>query len=134
MEEQPQRIVPGAPPPTPLSKSQKKKRSKAKPKTGETGTSPNGSSPVGADTSELPDVHESTVVAVQSETSHTLDDSESKPSPIVELISKRLKATAKKVVSILPLSDPAKHAVIRALTDAPLRTGYRLMHLWTPKN
>ncbi|KAF8893392.1 hypothetical protein BD779DRAFT_1620446 [Infundibulicybe gibba] len=115
-----QRVVPGAPPPTPLSKSQKKKR-KAKSK-------PEGSvdSPVAVPdptsaaliekAPEASDVQDGSVAAdlvVQPEVdAPPLPEEEVllKPSPIVDLIHKRLKATTKKIsrISIYASTDPEK--------------------------
>lgn len=110
-----QRIVPGAPPPAPLSKSQKKKRkSKVKPGA-ENSTDANDIDHPESPSTSLPDVPASAAVekapdsvdvqkdALTAEDAHaeaetpTLPD-ELKSSPVVELISKRLKATTKKMV------------------------------------
>jgi hypothetical protein len=106
-----QRVVPGAPPPATLSKSQLKKLRKAKAKTGE---SPQDS-PV-----EIPDATSAALVekapegseiqsgavtpalVVQSEAQVSQDEnSASKPSAIVELVNKRLKTTNKKIVGLI---------------------------------
>jgi hypothetical protein len=89
-----QRIVPGAPPPAPLSKSQRKKR-KAKSKPGDL------DAPAEHElTPELPDINEGSVTAQVMEPEVQIPESlELKSSPIVELINKRLKATAKKIVN-----------------------------------
>jgi hypothetical protein len=96
-----QRIVPGAPPPTPLSKTQKKKR-KAKAK-GDAPTLPEATS--AAPTETTPDPPETATlvpeVIAQSDSQMSLLPEEEvllKPSPIVDLIHKRLKATTKKIV------------------------------------
>jgi hypothetical protein len=93
------RIVPGAPPPTPLTRSQKKKmQAKRKPalstgdhqnasEDGQNGTAehdPNSAVPESAHQSEAKVLPEEEIVH--------------KPSPITELINKRLKATTKKIV------------------------------------
>ncbi|KAI8993793.1 hypothetical protein BD414DRAFT_456900 [Trametes punicea] len=101
------RIVPGAPPPPPVSKSQKKKRKTAKSKE----ASESDSHVVVPDTTTAAliekapgesDVKEGTVapqlVAQTSEESHT--PVEVKPSPIVEMLNKRLKANGKKITRI----------------------------------
>lgn len=102
-----QRIVPGAPPPTPISKSAKKKR-RAK------GKSEHEDTPAGAEagsvtrterTPEAPEVKETTPAPepiTQSESQGIPIPEEDvllKPSPIVDLVHKRLKATTKKIVS-----------------------------------
>ena len=107
-----QRIVPGAPPPAPLSKSQRKKR-KSKVKTGAEDSndidhpeSPSTSVPdvpATAAVENAPDSGDVQKDAHAPEDAHpeaetpTLPD-ELKSSPVVELISKRLKATTKKMV------------------------------------
>ena len=105
-----QRIVPGAPPPTPLSKTQKKKR-KAKAKSAEPGDAPALSEATSAapteKTPELPETQEATLapeVIAQSDSQMSLLPEEEvllKPSPIVDLIHRRLKATTKKIVFTL---------------------------------
>lgn len=106
-----QRIVPGAPPPTPLSKSQKKKR-----KTKVKSADPIAEAPV-----SIPDATSAALIEKSPETSDVkegfvapellaqpeikatpvLEEEISlKPSPLVELIHKRLKATGKKIVSV----------------------------------
>ncbi len=106
-----QRVVPGAPPPAPLSKNQKKRR-KAKAKPGEA-TGPDSplavpetiSAAVSEKGAENHDEGDSTPApepSIHPESEHTPqveDDLLAKLSPIVELISKRLKATTKKIVS-----------------------------------
>ena len=102
-----QRIVPGAPPPTPLSKTQKKKR-KAKAKSAESGDAPalpevTSAAPTET-TPDPPETQETTLapeVIAQSDSQMSLLPEEEvllKPSPIVDLIHKRLKATTKKIV------------------------------------
>lgn len=106
-----QRIVPGAPPPTPLSKTQKKKR-KAKAKSGEElGDAPAESQALNEQTPE-PSEPQDAVLApepvAQSDSQMSLLPEEEvllKPSPIVDLIHKRLKATTKKIVLNLLFSD-----------------------------
>lgn len=109
------RIVPGAPPPTPISKSQKKKRKSVKPKGGDELSSP----VVVQDTTtanslekspSVTDVKEGLVApALNSMPSGSADDVPQsavdddagyKPSPVVDLVHKRLKATHKKIVSV----------------------------------
>lgn len=111
-----QRIVPGAPPPTPLSKTQKKKR-KAKAKSAEPGDAPAVPEATSAvlteKTPELPEPQEATLapeVIAQSDSQMSLLPEEEvllKPSPIVDLIHKRLKATTKKIVFTLVFSNTA---------------------------
>ncbi|KAH9484939.1 hypothetical protein JR316_0001843 [Psilocybe cubensis] len=113
-----QRIVPGAPPPAPLSKTQKKKR-KAKAK------SENGDAPAVIDTATAPLIEKAPehaeiqdgVVApelvARTESQGTPlpeEDVLLKPSPIVELVNKRLKATTKKIsrITIYAATDPEK--------------------------
>ncbi|PPQ63740.1 hypothetical protein CVT24_004249 [Panaeolus cyanescens] len=111
-----QRIVPGAPPPAPLSKSQKKKRRTK-------GKSEQGDAPSGP---EVPAVHsdkdqpeqeaeESTpapepIVQTESLGTPVPEDELLKPSPIVDLVHKRLKATNKKITRIVSYAamDPEK--------------------------
>jgi hypothetical protein len=111
------RIVPGAPPPTPVSKSQKKKRKTVKGKGSvepdnpaiipdTTAASVSDQKPDASDEKEVaaPPNH---IVAPASEAppSATEDDISYKPSPVVDLVHKRLKAIHKKIVSIvLPLT------------------------------
>lgn len=104
-----QRIVPGAPPPQPLSKSQKKKR--------KTNTKGKLDGPAESPVVETSDIQSATVsekappqedvkegsVAPDLPTEQEVPPAEEefslKPSPIVDLITKRLKATTKKIVS-----------------------------------
>lgn len=108
MSETPTRIVPGAPPPAPLSKSQKKKRKGAKGVDSEAASPLVVSTPLEASQLEAaptaaqikqhlvaPQLTTSVSVDAQS----AVDDSGHKQSPLVELVHKRLKATAKKIVS-----------------------------------
>jgi hypothetical protein len=106
-----QRIVPGAPPPAPLSKSQKKKRkAKVKPTEPSADTSvviPDSISAAliekAPETSAIPEGVIAAELVIQPEPkAPQLPDEEAllKPSPIVDLIHKRLKATSKKIVRI----------------------------------
>lgn len=108
-----QRIVPGAPPPAPLSKAQKKKR-KAKAKSAEPGDAPTPeatSAPPTEKTPEPPETQEAAlapeVIAPSDSQMSLLPEEEVflKPSPIVDLIHKRVKATTKKIVFILVFSN-----------------------------
>lgn len=114
----PQRFVPGAPPPAPLSKSQKKKRKGKKP----SDATPGDISPVSIPDAtsaaltekapELSDIQQGNVAEELVDTSGPVPQVEPKvpilpeeevllkPSPIVDLIHKRLKATTKKIASI----------------------------------
>jgi hypothetical protein len=113
-----QRIVPGAPPPTPLSKTQKKKR-KAKAKSAEPSDVPTvpeaTSAALTEKTPESSEPQEATLLApeviAQSDSQMSLLPEEEvllKPSPIVDLIHKRLKATTKKIVFTLAFSNSAR--------------------------
>jgi hypothetical protein len=104
------RIVPGAPPPTPVSKSQKKKRKAVKGK-GEpdntaiisdtTAASVSDQKPDASDEKEatVPPNHVVGPSASEAPPSTTEDDIGYKPSPVVDLVHKRLKAIHKKIVS-----------------------------------
>ena len=98
-----QRIIPGAPPPTPLSKTQKKKR-KAK-VLGDAPATTDLSVVVSEKTPEPTEVQENTLAPepITRSESHATplpeEDVLLKPSPIVDLVHKRLKATTKKIVS-----------------------------------
>ena len=101
-----QRIVPGAPPPAPLSKSQRKKRkttTKGKTDTEDPATpevSEAHLTPVPEKAAALNPKDGSVLNDAGTAESITLEDEfELKPSPIVDLIHKRLKATTKKIVS-----------------------------------
>ncbi|KIM78917.1 hypothetical protein PILCRDRAFT_824042 [Piloderma croceum F 1598] len=106
------RIVPGAPPPAPVSKSQKKKRKAVK---GKGSAEPDN--PIIPDTTaasisdpkpDAPDEIEATVPpnhvvapsASEAPPSTTEDDIGYKPSPVVDLVHKRLKAIHKKTARI----------------------------------
>jgi hypothetical protein len=104
-----QRIVPGAPPPAPVSKSQRKKRKTQKKGDDENGIeSPviaNAPGSIGTANSEHNYAEEKPAEAPTApETAGTqtpaLVDEEAKPSPIVDFIGKRLKQTTKKIVCI----------------------------------
>ncbi len=101
------RIVPGAPPPAPVTKSQKKKRKGPKTKEG----SDAGSHVVVPDTTsaaliekapEEAEIKEGVVapqlVAQPSEDAQT-PTTDVKPSPVVEMLNKRLRTNGKKIVS-----------------------------------
>ena len=93
------RIVPGAPPPAPLTKSRKKKLlAKRKPA--------HADPPVASSEGQNDAVQDGPDTAAPPETPHESehkvppeDEVVYKPSPLAELIHKRLKATTKKIVS-----------------------------------
>lgn len=107
------RIVPGAPPPTAASKSQKKKRKSVKVKdSGETDSPVVVPDTATVSVSEkvpgLSDVKEgviapglvTTTSVSASDVPHSVLEEEGyKPSPVVDLVHKRLKAIHKKIVS-----------------------------------
>ncbi|KAF5328837.1 hypothetical protein D9619_011689 [Psilocybe cf. subviscida] len=106
-----QRIVPGAPPPAPLSKSQKKKRkTKAKGDNEETTPTPTVADATSAaliETAPEPSEVEEGVLAPEliartDSQGVTIPEEDVllKPSPIVDLVHKRLKATSKKISRI----------------------------------
>jgi len=114
-----QRIVPGAPPPAPLSKTQKKKRKAktAKSENDDAPTTPELTTNNAALTEKAPEPAEIQEGAVAPELIARTDsqgitipeeDVLLKPSPIVDLVHKRLKATTKKIVS----SDRILHYLI----------------------
>ncbi|KAF8971169.1 hypothetical protein BDZ97DRAFT_1693864 [Flammula alnicola] len=113
-----QRIVPGAPPPAPLSKTQKKKRkAKGKSEHDDTPAVPEATSaPPSEKAPEQPEAEEGTPApetVVQTESQGTIFPEEDvllKPSPIVDLVHKRLKATTKKIsrITIYAATDPEK--------------------------
>jgi hypothetical protein len=106
-----QRIVPGAPPPAPLSKSQKKKRKGKKPtdSTPESPTildlssaAPTEKAPESVETREGSIAPEPSAQPESLATPIPEEDLLLKHSPIVELVTKRLKATTKKIVRCFP--------------------------------
>ncbi|KAF8876704.1 hypothetical protein CPB84DRAFT_1752363 [Gymnopilus junonius] len=115
------RIVPGAPPPTPLSKSQvKRRKAKAKARTDGDDTP---ATPLTATTPLATEkARESSEPRESSLAPETINRSESqatplpeedvllKPSPIVDLVHKRLKATTKKIgrITVYASTDPDK--------------------------
>jgi len=103
------RIVPGAPPPAPISKSQKKKRKTVKPQSSDHDGSVNVPDTASAalidhaPTSD--DVNGGHVAPELTTRAESLEATTPVPgapiySPVVELISKRLKATTKKILRI----------------------------------
>ena len=95
-----QRIVPGAPPPIPLSKTQKKKR-KAKAKSADAAAPETSAAEKTPEPSDPQEALLAPEVIQQSDSQMSLLPEEEvllKPSPIVDLIHKRLKATTKKIV------------------------------------
>lgn len=126
-----QRIVPGAPPPTPLSKSQqKKKRKVAGAKRTDGSDGPDVATPKDAalidhapttdntDPSLLAPPEEVAVAAAASETiadiapsfiePFLLANTHKKPSAVVELVNKRYRALTKKIVRSLSMSPGEK--------------------------
>ncbi|KAJ7497260.1 hypothetical protein FB451DRAFT_1210646 [Mycena latifolia] len=116
MASEPLRIVPGAPPPKEISKSARKKR-KPKSKT-ETSTPDVLESSSAALIEKAPEASEiqegalapELVVQPEPEAPVTEEEILLKPSPIVDLIHKRLKATSKKIsrISTYASTDPEK--------------------------
>ncbi|KAJ7594568.1 hypothetical protein C8J56DRAFT_927057 [Mycena floridula] len=110
------RIVPGAPPPLPLSKTQKKKRKGKGKSNGDEPSSPGPlSAPLAAAVVEKASEPEAALqnghVAPQAQSETPIEPETSfKPSPIVELINKRLKASNKKIsrIAIYASTDPEK--------------------------
>ena len=104
-----QRIIPGAPPPTPLSKNQKKRR-KGKGPGGDALAVPDSPSVIVSEKTPEPEVQESIPAPDSLIRSDSLatplpeEDVLLKPSPIVDLVHKRLKATSKKIVSFPDVS------------------------------
>ncbi|KAG6844619.1 hypothetical protein H0H87_005476 [Tephrocybe sp. NHM501043] len=112
-----QRIVPGAPPPVPLSKSQKKKRKAKKPTESNTDSplaTPDVTTSVLAEQAPeavgTPEASAAPEVVPEPQTPLVEEEVLLKPSPIVELITKRLKATSKKItrISTYASTDPEK--------------------------
>lgn len=115
MVEATSRVVPGAPPPTPISKSHKKKRKGVK---GKGSVEPNNHVGVSDTTTAsvldtvpgVSDVKEdvtardlvATTSVDEAPQSALEDDAGYKPSPVVDLVHKRLKAIHKKIASISP--------------------------------
>jgi len=98
-QQTPQKIIPGAPPPTPLSKSQRKRRKgKTKSSEPESPVPESVSAATIENVPELSDLQPGAIAAELVTQSKTLtpktveDETVQKPSPIVELINKRLKA------------------------------------------
>lgn len=107
MPETTQRIVPGAPPPPPLSKSQKKKRKITKKSTDEpldvSSAALIEKAPVKADVEEGAVAEELVaqpdLVKAPTATEELGEVATSKPSPMVELLNKRIRVFTKKIVS-----------------------------------
>jgi len=124
-----QRIVPGAPPSIELSKSQKKKRKAAK--------ADDSQSPVAADPADNAHAHAESnesppglMSRAESQAAHLLEDDQSlKQSPIADLMNKRLKAMAKKIVSAFLF--PSHSATLILLLH---RQGYLPMRLRISKS
>lgn len=98
-----QRIVPGAPPPAPLSKTQKKRRKAKKADNSDSVDIPDTTSAALVEKAPEPsDIQQGSVaqeLVAEPEPELTAEDISLKPSPIAELINKRLKATTKKIAS-----------------------------------
>lgn len=104
----PQRIVPGAPPPPPLSKSQKKKRKSVKPKVADAhpaesilAISETKSAALVEKAPEEADVKIGVIAEEPIAPPEPIQDlvASKKPSPVVELLNKRIKVQTKKLVS-----------------------------------
>lgn len=138
------RIVPGAPPPAPVTRSQKKKRKTAKQKP---------SDPVPEEHVDVPDstsaaliekaptesdVKEGSVapelVAQPEETQSPVDENTIKLSPIIDMLSKRLKAIQKKIVSVnaMPLRLVACYVSCMRFTCVRLSHHYVLSYMRDP--
>ncbi|CCM00414.1 uncharacterized protein FIBRA_02444 [Fibroporia radiculosa] len=100
------RIVPGAPPPAPQSKLQKKKRKATKAKSAEPSvvdeSMPDVITPEAApiESGVKESVAAVELVAQQDEAQTPVEEGSQKPSPIIEMLSKRLKAIQKKITRI----------------------------------
>ncbi|KAJ3560081.1 hypothetical protein NP233_g11073 [Leucocoprinus birnbaumii] len=92
-----QRIVPGAPPPPPPSKSQRKRRKGKKDDDDNGADAPQNIVTVEHTPADHLDVHQGTPAANTTREGSIAPEEEHKLSPIVELVSKRLKATTKKI-------------------------------------
>lgn len=128
------RIVPGAPPPAPLTKSQKKKKVKTAKKTPEHDDVALPDAASAALTEKAPteiDVKEGSVapeLVAQSEgqASQTpVEDPSLKATPIVDMLNKRLKQIQKKIVStgayVAHTSTPVLYLVSTRHTLLPMR-------------
>jgi len=100
-----QRIIPGAPPPAPVSKSQKKKRKVAKPTEGDATVSiPDaGAAALVEKAPEPEDIKKGAVaeelVATPAPPASETPVEKPKASPMVDLLNKRIKIQSKKLVS-----------------------------------
>jgi hypothetical protein len=139
-----QRYVPGAPPPVPASKASKKKRKIGKGCRSEDSPAlssvamPDSTSATLEKTPDASDAKDGTVVDSLPADPHSTNGipsgqpafDEAKPSPIVDLIQKRIKATNKKIVR---LSRAYKYGT--AANENPLyRLEYKAMQHSTKKN
>jgi len=97
-----QRIVPGAPPSSSLTKSQLKRKRKTKAKADESeapvSIPDSASAALVEKAPELEDVQQGAVAPELVAEPEPSEPRETKPSPIIELINKRWKATNKKLV------------------------------------
>ena len=108
-----QRIIPGAPPPTAVSKSQKKKRKTNKPKESSdpadghvdipdtASAAPTDEAPKAEDVKEVHVAPQLTAQPSEVEPGTPLPDGQ-KASPAVDLLNKRMKPLNKKIVRHLP--------------------------------
>ena len=102
MAEAAQKFIPGAPPPAPLSKSQRKR--KAKTKTTEETAEPHvvipdaKSAALVEEAPEKTDIQEGTVSSELIAQPESVVGDGAKLSPIVDLVTKRLKVVSKKIV------------------------------------
>ena len=121
------RFVPGAPPPAPLTKSQKKKlQSKRKP----AHVDPQGTSSDGQNDSAR-DGRDSAPPETPHESEHKVPPEEElvyKPGPLAELISKRLKSTTKKIVRFDPPLDLVQQRLISHQCHCMLDANFDLRH------
>ena len=128
-----QRIIPGAPPSIELSKSQKKKRKAAK---GDDTQSPvvaeSASSDKGQGHAETHESAPGLISRAESQAPQLAEDDQLlKPSPIVDLMNKRLKAMTKKIASASPFPTNSDILIFFGLSH---RQGYPPMRPQMLKN
>ena len=119
-----QRIIPGAPPSIELSKSQKKKRKGAK---GDDTQSPvvaeSASSDKGHGHAETHESAPGLISRADSQAPQLAEDDQLlKPSPIVDLMNKRLKAMTKKIASPFPFPTNLDVLILLVITQARVST------------
>ena len=141
MAESTQRIVPGAPPLPPLSKSQKKKRKSVKVKDGESPVVesvaiPDSTSAALVDkVPQESDIKEGSVAEELPVQPPTANGNETALlSPVVDIISKRLKVTTKKIVSGIHRRGFSPREIGWSSIFAPSSREFRAMRRRTPKN